>query len=515
MEFDQDEFDQLEAKLAKHIEENPDYIDDYPVDKESSTPKNINKPTPHFTRFGFEIDQSKPKTTSALKHFCNTLDSHGNLLFIPSGEKVRRFVARMINFNQTETKRLRVMEIIAFMMISFDSVYEGYWDVILSHRAGLMFTVHFPSLDIQDSEGNKHIILDLYGMIEIRTKYNNDGQFILKSEIRYTRSKLTPEEVSSDYMFSHGYATEVIESNNTARTGRVCAGSGEITTIMGELNSSIFAQDMTFTLDKATLITLLLEEFFSYEHIGGNPPSRISNIGINGRYKPQEFGQIDFTLEFIGKIGKSGIPGVVVRNSYYGNYLYLPYINSDLIDVLMSIDLVPKCYVDIKSNTYFITSGDSVNNNSYAHRILGKTMIIFRDNRIKLVMTESSMDKPKLIQTIHPTILNEVLLRINKLLFIHSIKKAYDNSSKRSKAKAVARKGRKKNNSRRRARQRARDRQQSSSTSEGSGRRRATAGETVSGTQFINASSDTSVAQDSPDIHPTTSSIIFTTGTSH
>ena len=424
-EFDQSEYEMLENMLLANK------IHDEVITEVKTEIKEIVSAKPiinHYKRFKFDEAAVTPDTNRILIDFCTHLDKLGELNYLPNEKHIINYIQFLQSALSLDSIYYStMMKTLAMFMIVFDTYYKDRWDLItLDSYNRIGIAAYYPEFVIEDSDGETHTIKDLYGI------YKFSGSTYTELEILYTRITITEEEASSNYFFSHGN----FPSNrmmNGGYYGKVCAGSGEIKTMMGQV-PSLTSQD-SLTIEFVTLLALQLEEFFKYEYIPGSPMKNIQAIGFGGHFSVPNLLENHFLKEFVDKI--SLIPGVAVKNSYFGLISYLPNINKELFARLIEFTYVPKCFLDTNDNSYFNSSNPIIANNSDAFRFKGNLMIIFREEQKYLkIIKEESKQVVILTQTIHPATLRLIHDLINKLLFIHSIRNSYDKKPvKKRKAK--------------------------------------------------------------------------------
>lgn len=131
----------------------------------------------------------------------------------------------------------------------------------------LQLWIHYPKITIENSNGNKRILRDIY----VRYKINKLGR--LQNGPRFTRSTYTYEEALAGYVHSHlpGISQDVHNDERFHNYGDACYGSGPILGILSSLNDS-------YKSNYWKLCFLQMDAYLAWESLEGGPYKMLSRI---------------------------------------------------------------------------------------------------------------------------------------------------------------------------------------------------------------------------------------------
>jgi hypothetical protein len=176
-----------------------------------------------------------------------------------------------------------------------ESIYPERWDVLLvkrelrvKNRRGnytttyaaefpftLEFIIHFPLINITNTEQEKHVIRDLY--IKLTPCQAGNGSGLTFENIQGRRMTANKEEIYSKYQHSHlpsrDYKVYPINDidHGAFRWRGFCLGESEIRQVFTMLSSKY--NEGTFRL-----LLLQLEEYVNWESIEGTPHIHMRNV---------------------------------------------------------------------------------------------------------------------------------------------------------------------------------------------------------------------------------------------
>lgn len=166
--------------------------------------------------------------------------------------------------------------------------------------------VYFPKVEIENEEGNKHTILDLYAKIDL---YHN-----LFSSLTFTRTTFTTAEFYNGYIHSHTHRFRDFPAWLSP-----CLGKGPLAFTTVTLSS-------TYDLDIWSLFCIELSNYVKVESLEGNPYVFISTLS-----KYQERYSIALTpiyscdFQLIGELVKFIFSKDILKYSIINNSIVLAH----------------------------------------------------------------------------------------------------------------------------------------------------------------------------------------------
>lgn len=298
-----------------------------------------------------------------------------------------------------------------------EDVFPERWD-IWTENENIDFVIHFPIINITNSQNIKHVIRDIYVILPFR-----QHNFNLLATNRRTyafRGTVTEDEHFASYLYSHingGKLHQIISSNRVTRL-EMCLGNAQ------PLGSEFAHLISDFNPDKFLSSCLQIESFLSWESLEGGPYVKISTINKREEY-------INITPPSI----YTSLPvSTIIKNidslefDNVGNKLML---NADSLEKLLLNNIIPVdsySYKDIvllknpDTNMYYkrrlgSSSNDAQEVNSINEH-LKKNDIMFRGSRIdfKIIKNTDNEIKMTLVNAINPNYLRITMEQFNNLI---------------------------------------------------------------------------------------------------
>ena len=375
-----------------------------------------------LTDRGWSLEENSAQYLTEHKKYLYSQMVITPMSYVPNYSHIVSFTNRshslfFTNISESSFVRIRnIFKKIPYIMQCCEELYPDRWDMIYADNE-LLFTIYFPEVKITDSNANReHTMIDVYAIICIKT----NGEI----RINTTRATLSNIEVLSDYTFSHAFDLNY----HTVTKSEVCTGTSELVNLLAEISAGGSNVD-----NSILLLIAQMENFLSFEN-SASPTKRIANIGVNGLFKSVNYSMEAILLELkkLLSIKKnrealSKLASVTKRDA---KRLKIELKESTFLkSLLMSIDIVPKCYVNTDTNAYindFNVNLDSAVKNNPLYAIHGRTMLTFRDVAVigKVTKTELKIDKSSFILTIRPSIIQLVANTFSSIINNYLTKKS-------------------------------------------------------------------------------------------
>ena len=241
-------------------------------------------------------------------------------------EKKIRSVKAIEKYGKLSLNYKGVNEKIDSIASCLDAVYPEKWDILLRYneKVGandnliidkekyftLDFILHFPEINITNSSGMRHKIVDLY--IKLLPYSHNNG-FTFHS-FQGKRMTATEGEIFSSYQHSHlpsrNYKSYFpLEGKSGLTFNSFCLGTSEIRQVLTMLSSG-------FKPDIFKLFLMQLEEYLNWESLEGTPHIKIANVIGGGECRnvsPQHIRK--YYIDLIEKKGTSNINFIITRDN--------------------------------------------------------------------------------------------------------------------------------------------------------------------------------------------------------
>lgn len=165
-------------------------------------------------------------------------------------------------------------------------VGKRYWDFVYQcpirgeDAKQVELIIHFPLIEITNSEKRKHIIQDLY--VAIPMAWKGDAGYI-NGGIEGIRATLTPEEAFSGYSHSHLPSYQRKQPD----WAEFCLGSGK-GPMYSAINSLVMLED--WDLLKFEVLLMQLDKYVRWESLEGGPYRQIKEIAFPA--EPTNFNRI-------------------------------------------------------------------------------------------------------------------------------------------------------------------------------------------------------------------------------
>ena len=261
------------------------------------------------------------------------------------------------------------------------------------------YYLHFPIIEISNSQNLKHTIKDLY----VRFQFNSIG---ILGDIDGTRATYNQAEFESLYSHSHLSSSAAKD----ATWGGFCFGSesinNDIGTLQEEFHSIIF---------EALLFEL--ETFLSWESLEGGPYRKIENISRRATMStPTTEAKEDSYKRFVAK--HTNINFTVSINP---PKISIDPFDEDFMDnVLPLIDSVYRVLRDSSTGEFFIDGSST----TYESRSLN---FEFKGDLVYQII-ESSENEEERKRYPHPDILKWISERLERKLTLHALAKRESNA---------------------------------------------------------------------------------------
>jgi hypothetical protein len=140
----------------------------------------------------------------------------------------------------------------------------------MSQESGKTFFIHFPEIEISNTRGHTHTILDLFVFIGFKL---TNGKFEMLPYLEGTRLTQTPLEHYNAYQHSH------LGSSEAGRITHFCLGGGTPTSVaIADLATS-------FDIMKFELFLYQIDAYVRHESIEGGPYKRMNQMSFEGGYR--------------------------------------------------------------------------------------------------------------------------------------------------------------------------------------------------------------------------------------
>lgn len=154
-------------------------------------------------------------------------------------------------------------------------IFQDNFDYVKS-SSGAKFVIHFPTINITNTNGHKHTIKDLFVVWEFM--YDNELGFIpARTRFRGFRGSMSIAEAACNYAHSHLPSCSDLHYS-FINLNEFCLGTGQ------PLGEAWLKLRRGFNADVFLSCCLQLEPFLSWESLEGGPYIRISNVINNNKY---------------------------------------------------------------------------------------------------------------------------------------------------------------------------------------------------------------------------------------
>jgi hypothetical protein len=180
---------------------------------------------------------------------------------------------------------------------------EAHWGknkVDIEHSEHYMIVkVHYPSLTIENSTGQSHIIKDLY--VKYGLDLNQGSQTVkLETHLQGMRATRSIEEWSSGYIHSHLPSNK----NGWSSFSDFCMGkaTNPLPALMNEMNMSMLVDEEW--LDTYELFMMQLDTYVRWESLEGGPYRKIGQIALNDSDNKETkwLNTLTLTLDYIRRL---------------------------------------------------------------------------------------------------------------------------------------------------------------------------------------------------------------------
>ena len=315
------------------------------------------------------------------------------------------------------------------MITVLNRVYEDKWDFhldpIFDGQKFLYFDIyvliHFPEIDILNSENRTHKIKDL--LVTFKIKDNGDYNFV-PYELAGTRATLSYEEWFVGYNHSHLQANKPNDFSDVFYNGPICTGSGEINDVMATMWDAGYIEEV-FEMFLFTLNTLV-----EWESLEGTPHIRMERVVIGGEARISDVSDSNvqnYFVSILGNIENFDVDFVFSENRYKikQNNKFQNIIKNIIIDK-MSANWSKLLVTKINEKYYGYSHPEILDlSDRFLNDNQEKPYIIVQNLVLEFEVEEYSGELPEINNyEVHPKILKYAARELEKQLYYKSVRKS-------------------------------------------------------------------------------------------
>lgn len=195
-------------------------------------------------------------------------------------------------FNERVPRLMRALE------ESAERIYPGFSEVTLDNNGLITVKIHFPEIDMTNSQGAKHKIFDLFVSLTI----NSQGR-VQEPSLKGDRTTFNYAEFVSTFVHSH------LPGGAVRFTEHFCLNGNNLQTLLTDLRKDSFFDDSERWIRTFEGILFQLESYVSWESLEGSCYRKIKDISIK-----RDQGHIDIPGEvrrMIRKVDPSDTPPLI------------------------------------------------------------------------------------------------------------------------------------------------------------------------------------------------------------
>ena len=286
--------------------------------------------------------------------------------------------------------------ILVLSSVSKELYGEDRVHIIYHNRDEVRLVIHYPTIEITNSLGTKHIIKDLF--IEYTFRKYDDG--VVLTNLRAVKATYSPGEIRQNYLHSH------ISNNGIfQRSSSFCFGSTQFKQFMDKLRNSYNI------IDKGDIYQLFLgmDKYLEWESLEGTPYNRIDSIR-------------DFNVTNLNKTAPKGLIDEcykhIVNTVDSFEYSVNTVNDSFTVSVTSSFEQELKSFLEFREPNMLVrvSNGVPVNvstssTNEY-DRYIGASVLSFKDRAIRAQVDKSRGDISKLDEFYPLRVLPELVIAV-------------------------------------------------------------------------------------------------------